>query len=236
MCSRDFRAARCTWLMYFTPVRSRTVPICPLRTPSSSACPGVPFAPEGPAISSCPNFSASVIFPISPLTWLAIDASRRLVALSAARSAVSDAPPELLPGAGRRQPRARRSRAGRRDHRQRQGSGQRGRSDRGMCNTRTPQGTAHRPDLPRPVRRRATCPPAASEMTANCPGLASQTPLNRCYSVCRTVEVLVRAAQQARPSAGYGDGQPGQGEQQQVDAAQDVHEAARQRAAVQRGA
>src|SRR5260370_19368241 len=36
--------------------------------------------------------------------------------------------------------------------------------------------------------------------------------------------------------AGYGDGEPGQGEHQQVGAAQDVQEAAGQRGAVQRGA
>ena len=40
----------------------------------------MPFAPEGPAISSCPNFSASVILPISEVTWVLIDASRCLVA------------------------------------------------------------------------------------------------------------------------------------------------------------
>lgn len=40
----------------------------------------MPFGPVGPDISSCPNFSARVILPISELTWPAIDASRCLVA------------------------------------------------------------------------------------------------------------------------------------------------------------
>ena len=65
--------------MYFTPTRSRTEPTWPLRTSSRSVVPGVPFGPVGPDISSCPNFSASVIFPISELTLLATDASRCLV-------------------------------------------------------------------------------------------------------------------------------------------------------------
>jgi hypothetical protein len=39
----------------------------------------VPFGPAGPDISSCPTFSAKVIFPISESTWPAIDASFCLV-------------------------------------------------------------------------------------------------------------------------------------------------------------
>ena len=66
--------------MLATPTRSRTEPTSPLRTSSSSVCPGVPSGPVGPDISSCPIFSARVIRPISESTWLAIDASCRPVA------------------------------------------------------------------------------------------------------------------------------------------------------------
>src|SRR5579875_2948965 len=80
MCSRDCRAACWTWLMLATPVRSRTDPTSPLLTASSRAWPGVPLAPLGPACSSCPTFSATVILLISELTWVPMDASRCLVA------------------------------------------------------------------------------------------------------------------------------------------------------------
>ena len=84
MCSRDCRAACCTWLMLATPTRSSTEPTWPLRTSSSSVCPGVPFAPVGPDISSCPNFSASVIFPIRASTFPEIALSRCCAAPGAA--------------------------------------------------------------------------------------------------------------------------------------------------------
>ena len=66
--------------MLSTPVRSRTS-----RPPRSDRVeqrlPGRAVRRRsGPAISSCPNFSASVILPISEVTWLSIDASRCLVA------------------------------------------------------------------------------------------------------------------------------------------------------------
>src|ERR1700753_3486742 len=80
MCSRDCRAACWTWLMLATPVRSRTEATWPLLTASSRAWPGVPLAPRGPACSSCPTFSATVILLISELTWVPMDASRCLVA------------------------------------------------------------------------------------------------------------------------------------------------------------
>src|ERR1700753_765839 len=80
MCSRDCRAACWTWLMLATPVRSRTEATWPLLTASSRAWPGVPLAPLGPACSSCPTFSATVILLISELTWVSMDASRCLVA------------------------------------------------------------------------------------------------------------------------------------------------------------
>src|SRR5437879_2599843 len=76
MCSRDFSAARCTWLMFLTPTRSSTEPTWPLRTSVSSVWPGAPLAPVGPDISSWPIFSASVIFLISALTLAEMAASR----------------------------------------------------------------------------------------------------------------------------------------------------------------
>src|SRR6185312_3643155 len=58
--------------MLSTPTRSSTVPIVPFLAPASSFGPGVPLAPSGPAIVSCPNFSFSVILAISALTLLLI--------------------------------------------------------------------------------------------------------------------------------------------------------------------
>ena len=97
MCSRDCSAARCTLLMLFTPTRSSTEPTWPLRTSLSSVFPGAPFAPVGPDISSCPNFSASVMRRIRPLTLVAIKPSRCCVAEA---RAVAGRDPGLAPAAG----------------------------------------------------------------------------------------------------------------------------------------
>ena len=102
MCSRDCRAACCTWLMLATPTRSSTEPTWPLRTSSSSVCPGVPFAPVGPDISSCPNFSASVIFPIRAFTFPEIARAAAAPRRALPRWPVSPdspRPPAPLPGA-----------------------------------------------------------------------------------------------------------------------------------------
>src|SRR5579875_1354094 len=76
MCRRDWSAACWTWLIWLTPVRSSTEPIWPFFA-SEMRSPGVPFGPLGPAIVSCPNFSATVICASSALTFASICAGVR---------------------------------------------------------------------------------------------------------------------------------------------------------------
>src|SRR5450755_3011405 len=99
MCRRDWRAACCTWLMLATPTRSRTEPTWPARTSSSSVWPGAPFAPVGPDISSCPNFSARVIRRSSASTLSEMEASRSWAAPRAALPAVRAGATGLAPAA-----------------------------------------------------------------------------------------------------------------------------------------
>jgi hypothetical protein len=58
--------------MFLTPTRSSTDPILPSFA-RVSRLPGVPFGPSGPAISSRPNFSPTVIWFSSAVTFASID-------------------------------------------------------------------------------------------------------------------------------------------------------------------